>query len=241
MRAQRAGVRVPTTLADGLVNGDDQQYVWALETWHPGRAFDHDHTDTDAARAAIWDLGQQLRRLHTVTIDAFGDLPPRPYDVYPDFAAWLANKRRRVAAAMQLIAADAALEVAIDRIYAPASWHYTGSPRLCKGDCASDNLLVHDHQVTIIDWEWAQGLDPAADLAYWCRATPDLRAHRLLLEAYAPDDMPIVMRRMQLFNVVHAIETIHVLDEHRHAFSAAQRMAGFAAERRALQRILADS
>jgi aminoglycoside phosphotransferase (APT) family kinase protein len=233
-----AGVRVPTTVAHGVAGEGEAAHMWCVETWHPGAPFDHEHTGTPEARAAIRDLGRQLRALHAVEVDAFGDLPPRPWDVYPTFEGWVANKRRRVEAAVRLAGGDSALASAIERAYARLGVLYAGGPRLSKGDCAGDNLLVAELGVTIIDWEWAQGLDPAADIAYWCRATPDLAAQELLLAAYAPPDLAAFRERIRLHQVVHAIETIHVLDEHRHAFDAAEREAGFRDELAALTQLV---
>jgi hypothetical protein len=104
-------------------------------------------------------------------------------------------------------------------VYAlPASW-YAGGPRLCKGDCAGDTLLVdREHSLTII--EVGPGLDPAA---------------------YEPDDMPLFRRRVQAHRVVLAIETILVLDEHRHAFDMQQREDGVRAEWSALTRLLSSA
>jgi aminoglycoside phosphotransferase (APT) family kinase protein len=230
---------VPRTVAHGLAEGAGGALFWCAETWHPGEPFDHARAGLPEARAGIHDLARQLRRLHAVELDAFGDLPPRPYEVYATAAEWVANKRRRVAAAMRLVGADAALASHTERGFDQIAGLYDGRPRLCKGDCAGDNLLVAGDHVTIVDWEWAQGLDPAADLAYWCRATPDPAARALLLAAYEPDDPPAFHRRVQAYAIIHAVETIHVLDEHRHAFGADERAARLRAERQALERALA--
>jgi len=159
--------------------------------------------------------------------------------VYTTFGAWVANKRRRVAEAVRLVGGDAALANAVDAVYAEAIALYDGTPRLSKADCAGGNLLVDEAAgVTIIDWEWAQGLDPAADLAYWRRETPDPAAHALLLAAYAPDDPPAFERRIAAHLIFHAVETIHVLAEHDFAFDEHERAEGFRTERQALTQLL---
>jgi len=219
--ARAAGVRTPVTLAQDLALSEQGQYFWSVETFVSGAPFDHAWAGTPADDAAVRDLGAQLRRLHAVEVDAFGDLRPRPYPVYASFRAWVENKTKRIAAAAGLAGGEPAMVAMIQQVYALlASW-YAGGARLCKGDCAGDNLLVDPEQgLTIIDWEWAQGLDPAADIAYWCRFTDNSQAHEALLAAYEPDDLPLFRRRAQAHRIVQAIETIHVLDEHRHAFSA---------------------
>lgn len=233
-RARSAGVRAPETIAHDITDDGGERYAWSVETFIAGQAFDHSAVDTPEARATIADLGEQLRRLHSIEVDAFGDLPPRPYPVYATWEDWVANKRRRIDGAVHLAGDDPdafALSTAVHTLYQELAALYLGPPRLCKGDCAGDNLLVANGRIAaIIDWEWAQGLDPAADVAYWCRATPDAAAHKLLLAAYVPDDAPNFERRVHAHLIVQCIETIHVLDEHRHAFAESEQIAGIRAE-----------
>jgi aminoglycoside phosphotransferase (APT) family kinase protein len=237
-RAHTAGVRTPATVAHGVMATDAGDYVWSLETLVPGSPFVHDTTDMLANQVAITDLAQQLRRLHSARVDAFGDLPPRPYPVYDSFAEWVANKMRRIGPALEIAGQSLDAVQAVERIYLELAALYDGPPCLCKGDCAGDNLLVdQEGNVSIIDWEWAQGLDPAADLAFWCRATPDPRVHALLLSAYEPDDSGM-FRRIQAHRAVQTIETIHVLNEHHHAFDEQARESGIKAEWLALQDLL---
>jgi aminoglycoside phosphotransferase (APT) family kinase protein len=241
-RAQGAGIRVPETIAHGAVDAAGARYVWSVETFVAGAPFDHRLANSPEARTAIGDLGEQLRRLHGVALDAFGDLPPRPYPVYESWAAWVANKARRIDPAARL-AGDGPetppLTTALHEAYHELAGLYDGPPRFCKGDVAGDNLLVASGGIAaIIDWEWAQGLDPAADVAYWCRATPHASAHELLLAAYAPDDPPRFRSRLRCHQLLQCIETIHVLDEHRHAFGERERLAGIAAEWGTLRQLL---
>jgi aminoglycoside phosphotransferase (APT) family kinase protein len=159
--------------------------------------------------------------------------------VYPSFNAWVQNKSNRIVRAVALAGGEPSMIPVIQQIYRMLANWYSASPRLCKGDCAGDNLLVDDtHAVTIIDWEWAQGLDPAADIAYWCSYTESPQAQELLLAAYEPDDLRLFRRRIAAHQIVQSIETIHVFDEHDHAFDALQREAGIRREWDALcQRI----
>ncbi|MDZ4719721.1 MAG: aminoglycoside phosphotransferase family protein [Roseiflexaceae bacterium] len=235
-RAYAAGVRTPVTIAHDQIPTEQGPYLWSVETFVAGVSFDHDQTESPQAQDAIRDLGRQLRLLHAVEVDAFGDLPPRPYPVYPSFSAWVQNKAKRIARAVALAGGEPSTIPLIEQIYALLATAYTAGPRLCKGDCAADNLLVdHTHAVTIIDWEWAQGLDPAADIAFWCSYTEQVQAHELLLAAYEPDDLALFCRRVEAHRVVNSIETIHVFDEHRHAYDATEREAGIRTEWEALR------
>ena len=226
-RARAAGVRTPVTVASGVTAAASGSFAWSVETLASGHPFVPDALDPAGALAAAADLGQQLRRLHAVEVDAFGDLPPRPYPVYPSFGAWVANKARRIPDAVAIAGGDAAAAAPIAAAYAALATWYDGPPRLCKGDCAGGNILVDGRgRTALIDWEWAQGLDPAADVAYWCTSTPEPGLHEALLAAYAPGAPPSFGRRVRAHQVVQCIETIHVFDEHRHAFDDGQRLAG---------------
>ncbi len=237
--AHKHGVRVPTTIAHDQTPTDTGPYLWSVETFAAGAAFDDTLTSGPEAKRATQDLGQQLRRLHAIEVDAFGDCPPRPYPVYPSAEAWLMNKRRRVASAVALVGGDLAMTHEIEHIYTLLASAYTGRPYLAKGDCAGANLLVDNtQQVTLIDWEWAQGLDPAADLAYWCHFTPHSTLHETLLNAYEPTDLPALRQRVLAYRIVHSIELIHVYEDHTDAFDREQRMGGFRREALALQELI---
>jgi aminoglycoside phosphotransferase (APT) family kinase protein len=238
-RAYAAGVRTPLTIAHGSTATPDGRYVWSVETLARGRPFALGSLSTEQVLAAAADLGRQLRRLHAVTLDAFGDLPPRPYPVYPSSNAWVANKARRIPEAIAIAGGRPESVASVAAVYAALATWYDGPPCLCKGDCAGDNILVDARgRTTIIDWEWAQGLDPAADVAYWCAFTPEPQAHEALLAAYAPDDPASFRRRVWAHQIVQCIETIHVYNEHRDAFDGEVRTAGIRASWQALLGLL---
>jgi len=58
------------------------------------------------------------------------------------------------------------------------------------------------------------------------------------LAAYAPDEPSHFWRRVQAHRIVQCIETIHVLDEHRHAFDDQARMSGIQSAWHAIERFL---
>jgi aminoglycoside phosphotransferase (APT) family kinase protein len=240
-RAHAAGVRVPETIAHGSTAATDGHYIWSVETVARGHPFVPDTLRTAQMLAAAADLGRQLRRLHAVAVDAFGDLPPRPYPVYPSFSAWVANKARRIPGAVAIAGGKPEALPSIAGVYAALATWYDGPPCLCKGDCAGDNILVDSRgRTTIIDWEWSQGLDPAADVAYWCAFTPQPQAHAALLAAYGPDGVACFGRRVWAHQVVQCVETIHVYDEHRNAFDDEARTAGVRASWKTLLHLLAS-
>jgi aminoglycoside phosphotransferase (APT) family kinase protein len=136
---------------------------------------------------------------------------------------------------------SAAVAAQVDHLYVLLGSWYDDDPFLAKGDCAGGNLLVDEsQQVTLIDWEWASGLDPAADIAYWCHFTPHPQLHEVLLNAYAPADPADFRRRVLIYRIVQSIELIHVYAEHQHAFDTHQRDMGLVHEAATLRGLLAQ-
>lgn len=225
--ARAAGVRAPMILAHNLEEGSAERYGWTVEEYVAGAAFDHHSFEQRNTRMAAVDLGRQLRLLHAVELDAFGALPPRPYEVYATHQDWIANQRRRVAEALRLSGANLGYTRTIDEAYTMLAETYTAGPRLIKSDCVGDNLLVADGKIrALIDWEWASGVAPAFEVSYWVFRTPATEALDYLLAGYEPDDPALLRRRVMAYQALHAIDQIHVFNEYRHIMSPADFEAG---------------
>jgi aminoglycoside phosphotransferase (APT) family kinase protein len=92
---------------------------------------------------------------------------------------------------------------------------YPDRPRLCHGDCATTNILVDQKRiVALIDWEWARGGDPAANIAYWAFWQDDIEALDALLAGYQADEPARFRKRVLAYRVYTAIDLIHVYAEH---------------------------
>ena len=218
--ALAAGVRAPHILAQDLAPGSPTDYLWALEEFVRGTPFDHQGFDREGTRRASVDLGRQLRLLHALPIDAFGLVPPRPYEVYATFAEWIANQERRVPAALRVSGHSLDLIPSISKVYHLLRDSYAAGPRLIKSDCQGDNILVADGAVTaLIDWEWAGGADPTFEVAYWFFRSAAPAALDYILAGYQPDDPRLFRRRVMAYQVLHALDQMLVFDEYRDTMS----------------------
>ncbi len=218
--ALAAGVRAPRILAQDLDPGSPGGYLWAVEEFVQGTPFDHQGFDREGTRQASVDLGRQLRLLHAIPMDAFGLVPPRPYEVYATFAEWIANQERRVPAALRVSGHSLDLIPAISRVYHLLRDSCTAGPGLIKSDCQGDNVLVADGAVTaLIDWEWAGGADPTFEVAYWFFRSGPQAALDYILAGYQPDDPKLFRRRVMAYQVLHALDQMLVFDEYRDTMS----------------------
>jgi aminoglycoside phosphotransferase (APT) family kinase protein len=212
--AQFAGVVVPNIVAFELPRAGSG-YCWSLEHFLAGSAFDHAGFHTQEIRDAARDLGQQLRRLHTIEIDGLGMIPLE--QIYA----------HRVERALESLSTPPADRLVIERAYAFIRASRPTAARLCKNDCAGANILALHGKVTgIIDWEWAWGGDPAWDIAYWQHHIADAAALDFLIAGYAPDDSAELRRRVAAQQVACAIELISVFSENVQIFDLPARTAG---------------
>ncbi|HZG67526.1 MAG TPA: phosphotransferase [Herpetosiphonaceae bacterium] len=218
--ALAAGVRAPHILAQHLAPESPGGYLWAVEEFVWGTPFDHRGFDREGTRRASVDLGRQLRLLHAIPLDAFGLVPPRPYEVYATFAEWIANQERRVPAALRVSGHSLDLIPSISKVYHLLRDTYAAAPRLIKSDCQGDNVLVADGAVTaLIDWEWASGADPTFEVAYWLFRSAASAALDYILAGYQPDDPGLFRRRVMAYQVLHALDQMLVFDEYRDTMS----------------------
>jgi aminoglycoside phosphotransferase (APT) family kinase protein len=212
--AQSAGVAVPDIVAFEVPRGETG-YCWSLEHFLAGVAFDHAGFHTLAIQAAARDLGQQLRRLHTIECDGLSLLPLEQIYMH------------RVERALEIINMPRVERLVIERAYAYIKAHRPAVARLCKNDCAGANILVQRGKVTaIIDWEWAWGGDPAWDIAYWQHHNADSSGLEFLIAGYEPDDPQALRRRVAAQQVACAVELISVYSENVEIFDQAARNAG---------------
>ena len=214
--AQRAGVATPVIVAAQLDPNAPDGYLWLVEEWRPGVHFEPMAFEPAERNALSADLGRQLRALHTVVVDSFGIIPPDPWGITrTTYAAWIDREAARVAWAVEHAGMDRAALPLVLGVYAQLRDTYIGRPRLCHGDCATTNILVDQGRVVaLIDWEWATGGDPAANIAYWAFWQEDLAALDALLAGYQPDDPEQFRARVLAYRVVTAVDLIHVYAEH---------------------------
>ncbi len=123
------------------------------------------------------------------------------------------NARPSSAKWMGLILADVQLSMIpmIEEVYSRLRDWYPEDARLCHGDCGGANMLIQNARVAaLVDWEWASGGDPAADIAYWSFWHEDAQVLEYLLAAYQPSDVPGFRQRIGAYYVVHAVHLLAV-------------------------------
>lgn len=214
--ARRAGVATPRIVAAHIDGDQAEQHQWMVEERIAGVHFEPMAFEPAERNMLAFDLGRQLRRLHGVTVDQFGIMPPDPWRLNRStFAAWLDRERSRIRGAVELAGMQPGTLPLIADVYAFLREGYRDRPRLCHGDCATTNILVDQGRiVALIDWEWAKGGDPAANIAYWDFWQDDLVALEALLAGYQADAPSRFRARVLAYRVVTAIDLIYVYEEH---------------------------
>jgi aminoglycoside phosphotransferase (APT) family kinase protein len=215
--AKAAGVRVPRIVADDFRSSQSGDYVWMLEEHVAGDAFEVPLLPPQHVLALSYELGRQLRSLHAIPVDAFGLIAPEPYGTFTSFAGWIDHEAGRIGRAFAVagIAHEAAAPVR--EHYALLRAMYDDRARLCHGDCSGSNLIVADRRVTLIDWEWARGADPAWNIGYWFFWHQDQAALGSLLQGYQPADPERLWRRIMAYEIFLAVGLILVYEDQAHA------------------------
>jgi aminoglycoside phosphotransferase (APT) family kinase protein len=238
--ARAAGVRAPEVVAHNLARvglldggagplGHAEAWCWVVETFMPGRPFDPSRLDADEAQQTAVDLGQQFRALHGVQLEAYGHVPPRQWAVYATYREQMAHIRmggeRGAETALRVAGhpAPATVLPTIRDVYRFLLETYReDGPRLLKSDCNPANILGLSGRVTaLLDWEWAAGGDPAAEVSEWLFMSADKAGERAsalldaLLVGYGPEEPARFRRRVLAYQVVHALAQLQVFHEHR--------------------------
>lgn len=198
------GVPVPSILAYDFPAPDTTDPAWVLEEWVPGHFFIPQNMVWRDTLSVVTELGQGLRRLHSIETKGFGPISSERLEAaHQTFDQWLdrniLNKRRMLAT---LPSETLSL---IDTVGQFLRGSYSESPRLCHGDLGYYNLLVNRGRLSaIIDWNPVFGWDPAFDVAifhFWSDDEPVLTT---LLQAYAPDQPRMFRRRVMAAVICYA-------------------------------------
>lgn len=218
-RAGMAGVRVPGIIARRLELRKAGEYSWMVEEYVRGAEFYPDRMDPALRKPTSTDIGRQLRLLHSVKLDGFGDLTRDLHDApHANWADWVDEQETRVEEAVR-IAACAPTDIPfIKDAYHSLRRGYTQPARLCHGDFSDDNLLVKDGALrAVVDWERALAGDPASDVAYWFMWHGDVDCLDGLLAGYAPADVDGFRRRVGAHLLVCAVNLICSFNERHDA------------------------
>lgn len=206
--AQAVDFPIPTLIAHGHTTTASGDYFWSVEEFVQGVEFDPPGFDQTMRPVIGRHVGQALRNLHSIELPRFGLLPPTADEQSPTLGAWLAQRQTHLEQALQLTANTPNLPERFAAALATLDT-YTGPPRLCHGDFAGTNVLVNEtHLVAAVDWEWAQGADPALDFAWWYFWHEDRTTLEAILEGYGLPDAAAFTQRILAYALLHALDTL---------------------------------
>lgn len=232
--ARAAGVRVPSVMAHDFESVHPEGWSWVIEEYVAGAPFDVRQWDAAGVQAISYGLGAQLRALHAVPMERFGLVEPNPYPAFGTFGEWIDHQASRIAHGLRIANIPVHVLPAVEERYSLLRSTYPDVPRLCHGDTSGSNLLaMADGRLTLIDWEWARGSDPAWNIGYWFFWHQDAAALDSLLRGYHPDDTEEIRRRVLAYDIFQAVDLILVYHDQGDS-------AGIAFARRRLAAALGD-
>ncbi len=208
-QALAVGFPTPALAAYDQTSTATGDYYWSVEEFVQGVEFDPPGFDPTMRPVVGRHVGEQLRKLHSIELPAFGLLPPseKPPPA-PTMTAWLAQRRTQLEPALALAGQMLTLP---ERFVAALTTvqGYSDTPRFCHGDFAGTNVLVNETQlVAAVDWEWAQGGDPALDFAWWYFWHDDRPTLAAMIQGYAPPDQAAFTERVLAHALLHALDTL---------------------------------
>lgn len=234
MRAQGLGVPVAAVVANNFDEVGTQD--WIIEQKIEGSAFYPDQMPDEDAKATSYNLGIHLKKLNSVETDVFGLLPPFPYKSHnhwkeknieefeeetkrnglphSSFPEHIDSYASRVESIFEIADLDKRYLGKVKDVYEQLKKLYTGNPYFAAGDTATTNLIVKDGKIqAIIDWEWAQGSDPAENVAYWHYWNKDPKYLDYFLDGYEPENREVFKERIDLYQITTAIHLIGIFKE----------------------------
>lgn len=207
-QALAVGFPTPALAASDQTSTAVGDYYWSVEEFVQGVEFDPPGFDPTMRPVVGRHVGEQLRKLHSITLPAFGLLPPGENAQAATIDVWLTMRQQHLEPALALAGQ---LPTLSERLAAALTTiaRYRDTPRLCHGDFAGTNVLVNETQlVAAVDWEWAQGGDPALDFGWWYFWHDDRPTLTAMIEGYAPPDQAAFTERVLAHALLHALDTL---------------------------------
>ena len=193
--AAAAGVNVPAPIHASVEDTPgptpSHGYLWTLEAFVEGQSFYPSQLDRETRLSASRHMGDQLSRLHTIEVGAFGPLDPTLAGTADPqepggWHDWLDGREECLERAFAIAGLGERGEETVHEALGRLRDSDPGEPRLCHGDFADDNLIIADGKLAaVIDWNNVIGCDPAFDLAYGYLWNGDEECFDTLLESYS--------------------------------------------------------
>lgn len=189
--AAAAGVNVPMLIHTSVEIPGGHGFLWTLESFVKGQGFYPSQLEREARLSVARHMGDQLSRLHTIEVGAFGPLDPSLTGTADPQESggwhdWLDGREECLERAFAIADLGERGQEIVREALSRLRDSDPGKPRLCHGDFADDNLIIHDGKLAaVIDWNNVLGCDPAFDLAYGYLWNGDEECFSTLLACYA--------------------------------------------------------
>lgn len=195
-RVRAAGVPAPSIRAYNIPAQGTSEPAWIIEEWIPGYSFIPQDMLWRTALSIATELGQCLRRLHSIETRGFGMISSEHFDAaHQTFAQWLDGQILTKCRTLDILPIEVLSRIETSCQFLRESSQE--SPRLCHFDLHGWNLLVNKGRLSaIIDWDGVYGCDPVLDIAsvhFWSADEQILTA---LLQGYAPIQPEMFWRRV---------------------------------------------
>jgi glycosyltransferase involved in cell wall biosynthesis/aminoglycoside phosphotransferase (APT) family kinase protein len=203
-RVRAIGVPAPSILAYYSPLPDTPGFAWTIEEWVPGHHFVPQNMLRRDVLSAATELGQYLRRLHSIETREFGILSSTRLDApYQTYDQWLDSQILDNCQTLARLPSETLplIEAACQFL----GESYRESSRLCHYDLHPWNLIIDKGRLSaVIDWGSAHCCDPAFDVATLHFSINDEQILTTLLQAYAPAQPEVFRRRVMAAVICYA-------------------------------------
>jgi len=175
-RVVDAGVPAPCARAEQL--GNKHAPGLRIESFLDGKPLDLNRLAPRQVARLVLHIGEAMQRLHMVVARGYGLLAEdltAPGDSYTWMRDQLEQETLLALLWMdQVIAPAQSISIAVKALAMLDDCPYADAPVMCHGDINPGNILVRENRLAgLIDWEFAQGNDPAYDCALFLAFTSE--------------------------------------------------------------------
>ncbi len=190
----RVGVPVPVVYGIQSTKHEGKEFNFSVESLLPGVPLNEmpgifEPANAERLRNILRSTGDVLAKVHSVPTFGYGELDGEGRAEADSIAAsfegspYLSQERMRDLAEKSKLD-PAVMDKAVSHLRDSLGTYIFDHPKLVHGDFAPKHLLIENDRVSgIIDFENAEGGDPARDFAYWQFFEPEYPIE-VLMEGY---------------------------------------------------------
>jgi aminoglycoside phosphotransferase len=204
-----AGVPVERIVLEQDASPD--AFAIRIKSFIEGEAMILSRCSQNEINALVAQLGEALQRLHGISVGGFGVIDQELNGAGVTNEVFLEEIEQNIL--VELFKNDLpvqSVDAAARAFELLDACPYKGSPVLCHGDLQPENIHVKGGRLSgLIDWEYAQGNDPAYDIArliaasidYWYPMHADVFMQQVV-DASAGSHQPDVLRRVWAYTML---------------------------------------